>query len=123
MKLFYFGLILFVLRPLVSHLTRTTVHSSNEENPVAVAELDSPKTEQLTNSAQAGDSQALADQLMGLSNENSNSDWISNQGLPPPESPLTVKMEHLSLLANQEPARVAEVIAHWIGDNENEKKQ
>ncbi|WP_076413112.1 flagellar basal-body MS-ring/collar protein FliF [Shewanella sp. UCD-KL12] len=116
-----FGLILFVLRPLVSHLTRTTEYNSNEDNSAAVAELDSPKTEQLANNAQAGDSQALADQLMGLSNETSNSDWISNQGLPAPESPLTVKMEHLSLLANQEPARVAEVIAHWIGDNENEK--
>ncbi|QFU20486.1 flagellar M-ring protein FliF [Shewanella eurypsychrophilus] len=114
-----FGLILFVLRPLVSHLTRTTEHSSNEESPVA--ELDAPMAEQLTNTVQSGNSQALADQLMGLGNETSNSDWLSNQGLPAPESPLTVKMEHLSLLANQEPARVAEVIAHWIGDNENEK--
>lgn len=114
-----FGLILFVLRPLVSHLTRTTEHSSNEVSPVA--ELDTPKAEQLTNTVQSGNSQALADQLMGLGNETSNSDWLSNQGLPAPESPLTVKMEHLSLLANQEPARVAEVIAHWIGDNENEK--
>jgi flagellar M-ring protein FliF len=29
-------------------------------------------------------------------------------------------MEHLALLANKEPARVAEVIAHWIGDKDGE---
>lgn len=116
-----FGLILFVLRPLVSHLTRTAEPKAHLDNATTDAELDSPPQNQITNS-EASDSQALADQLMGLERDTSSNDWISSQGLPPPESPLTVKMEHLSLLANQEPARVAEVIAHWIGDNENEKK-
>ncbi|MPY25286.1 flagellar basal-body MS-ring/collar protein FliF [Shewanella sp. YLB-07] len=116
-----FGLILFVLRPLVSHLTRTAEPKTQQDDATSIPELDSPSHSQLANKEQASDSQALADQLMGLDRDMSNSDWISNQGLPPPESPLTVKMEHLSLLANQEPARVAEVIAHWIGDNENEK--
>ena len=115
------GLILFVLRPLVSHLTRTTEHNANQDTPEAIPELESSNNNQLSNSTQAEGSQALADQLMGLDRQGSNSDWISQQGLPAPESPLTVKMEHLSLLANQEPARVAEVITHWIGDNENEK--
>ncbi|AQS35337.1 flagellar basal-body M-ring protein/flagellar hook-basal body protein FliF [Shewanella psychrophila] len=116
-----FGLILFVLRPLVSHLTRTAEPKTQQDDATSIPELDSPSHSQLANKEQASDSQALADQLMGLDRDMSNSDWISNQGLPPPESPLTVKMEHLSLLANQEPARVAEVIAHWIGDNENDK--
>lgn len=116
-----FGLIIFVLRPLVSHLTRTAETKPHQEDVVAAPELESPAYNQVSSSDHIGDPQALADQLMGLEKETSNSDWISTQGLPAPESPLTVKMEHLSLLANQEPARVAEVIAHWIGDNEEEK--
>ncbi len=114
-----FGLIFFVLRPLVSHLTRTAEHTFKEgpnESPVALE----PPPASMANSAQLGDSQALADQLMGLDQNKMGSDWSGNQSLPAPGSPLTVKMEHLSLLANQEPARVAEVIAHWIGDNDNE---
>jgi len=115
-----FGLIFFVLRPLVSHLTRTAEHSLKEELPQVEPVLEAPRSSSITG-AQSGDSQALADQLMGLEQDKSDTDWIGNQGLPAPGSPLTVKMEHLSLLANQEPARVAEVIAHWIGDNDNEK--
>lgn len=115
-----FGLIFFVLRPLVSHLTRTAEHSLKEELPQVEPALEAPSSSSIIGS-QSGDGQALADQLMGLEQDKSDTDWISNQGLPAPGSPLTVKMEHLSLLANQEPARVAEVIAHWIGDNENEK--
>jgi len=115
-----FGLIFFVLRPLVSHLTRTAEHSLKEELPQVEPALEAPNSSSIMGS-QSGDGQALADQLMGLEQDKSDTDWISNQGLPAPGSPLTVKMEHLSLLANQEPARVAEVIAHWIGDNENDK--
>ncbi|MEC4725911.1 flagellar M-ring protein FliF [Shewanella sp. D64] len=113
------GLIFFVLRPLVSHLTRTAEHTFKENfNETSVA-LE-PPVENMANTAQLGDSQALADQLMGLDQNKMGSDWIGNQNLPAPGSPLTVKMEHLSLLANQEPARVAEVIAHWIGDKNKE---
>ncbi|RTR38288.1 flagellar M-ring protein FliF [Shewanella canadensis] len=115
-----FGLIFFVLRPLVSHLTRTAEHSLKEELPQVEPALEAPSSSSISG-AQSGDGQALADQLMGLEQDKSDTDWLSNQGLPAPGSPLTVKMEHLSLLANQEPARVAEVIAHWIGDNENER--
>ncbi|ABV34690.1 flagellar M-ring protein FliF [Shewanella sediminis HAW-EB3] len=115
-----FGLIFFVLRPLVSHLTRTAEHSLKEELPQVEPALEAPSSSSISG-VQSGDGQALADQLMGLEQDKSDTDWLSNQGLPAPGSPLTVKMEHLSLLANQEPARVAEVIAHWIGDNENER--
>lgn len=115
-----FGLIFFVLRPLVSHLTRTAEHSLKEELPQVEPALEAPSSSSISG-VQSGDGQALADKLMGLEQDKSDTDWLSNQGLPAPGSPLTVKMEHLSLLANQEPARVAEVIAHWIGDNENER--
>ncbi|NRD71714.1 flagellar M-ring protein FliF [Shewanella sp. VB17] len=114
-----FGLIFFVLRPLVSHLTRTAEHSLKEENNEIPVILDPPPAASITSNDQFGDAQALADQLMGLDQNKMSSDWVANQSLPASSSPLTVKMEHLSLLANQEPARVAEVIAHWIGDNDN----
>ncbi|QLE87550.1 flagellar M-ring protein FliF [Shewanella sp. Scap07] len=110
------GLILFVLRPLVSHLTRTVDHHSENENdaqPLAAIEDNQAAALPATD-----DAQALADQLMAGGNDNA-STWMGTQGLPEPSSPLTVKMEHLSLLANQEPARVAEVISHWISDKEN----
>lgn len=110
------GLILFVLRPLVSHLTRTVDHHSENENdaqPLAAIEDNQAAALPTTD-----DAQALADQLMAGGNDNA-STWMGTQGLPEPSSPLTVKMEHLSLLANQEPARVAEVISHWISDKEN----
>ncbi|WP_394202832.1 flagellar basal-body MS-ring/collar protein FliF [Shewanella waksmanii] len=109
------GLIFFVLRPLVSHLTRTVEHHSEADTaaePIAAIEEPQPAL------AASDDPQALADQLMGM-NTGTESAWMANQGLPEPSSPLTVKMEHLSLLANQEPARVAEVISHWISDKEN----
>ncbi|WP_028774274.1 flagellar basal-body MS-ring/collar protein FliF [Shewanella waksmanii] len=110
------GLILFVLRPLVSHLTRTVDHHSENENDAQpLAAIEDNQTAALP---ATDDAQALADQLMAGGNDNA-STWMGTQGLPEPSSPLTVKMEHLSLLANQEPARVAEVISHWISDKEN----
>ena len=114
-----FGLIFFVLRPLVSHLTRTAEHNFKDELNETPIALQPPPAASITSNDKFGDSQALADQLMGLNPNKMSSDLLSNQNLPASGSPLTVQMEHLSLLANQEPARVAEVIAHWISDNDN----
>lgn len=106
------GLIFFVLRPLVKHLTRTSqkkADNTEAENQAALptAAISEPAPAALPPKA-SGDKQ-LAD-----------ADWLGSQGLPEPGSPLTVKMEHLSMLANKEPARVAEVIAHWIGNKDGE---
>ncbi|WP_298774716.1 flagellar basal-body MS-ring/collar protein FliF [uncultured Shewanella sp.] len=114
------GLIFFVLRPLVSHLTRTTDNNPSESPEPLPAPAESPAPAAISANDKQQDSQALADQLMGLSQAAADNDWIAGQGLPEPGSPLTVKMEHLSLLANEEPARVAEVISSWIGERGNE---
>lgn len=105
-----FGLILFVLRPLVKHLTRTAQIPTPAIEPVAAlsaAAVNAPT--------------GLTDEYASKqAHQLPSADWLGSQGLPEPGSPLTVKMEHLALLANKEPARVAEVIAHWIGDKDGE---
>ena len=100
-------LILFVLRPLVQHLTtgsarpkRVSDKSADDSKAISVEaepQLENSAPEQLA--LQAEDSQALP-----------------QSNLPPPGSPLTVKMQHLGMLATEEPARVAEVISHWMKD-------
>ena len=110
-----FGLIIFVLRPLVSHLTRTVEHEFEDNTQSDAKPLLSAEAEQkeavsaLPNAAQAAEQTALSD-----------SEWMSLHGLPEPGSPLTVKLEHLGLLAEKEPSRVAEVISHWIKDKDIE---
>ena len=115
-----FGLIIFVLRPLVSHLTRTVEHefedhSNPDAKPLisASAEAESNETvSALPNAAQTPEQAAVSE-----------AEWMSMHGLPEPGSPLTVKLEHLGLLAEKEPARVAEVISHWIKDTDDSKDQ
>ncbi|ABE56934.1 flagellar M-ring protein FliF [Shewanella denitrificans OS217] len=108
------GLILFVLRPLVSHLTFTAKHVDNETRE--------PETINLAKSAESTTAESntttRAAISQGHSAEKSTAEWLGGLNLPEPGSPLTVQMEHLGMLANQEPARVAEVLAHWIGDKD-----
>ncbi|MCC4833437.1 flagellar M-ring protein FliF [Shewanella sp. 10N.7] len=111
------GLIFFVLRPLVRHLTKTVDLTAlkdieEEKDSLQYQEASSAK---LANSSD--DAQSLADELMGLGQPQADDDLMSI-GLPETSSPLKVKMEHLSVLAEKEPARVAEVIAHWISDKD-----
>ncbi|USD36271.1 MULTISPECIES: flagellar basal-body MS-ring/collar protein FliF [Ferrimonas] len=90
-------LIFFVLRPLVGHLIKV------EKLPAYVPPVaDEPLPELEPPVEQKEDSKGLASAIVAL-------------GLPEPGSPLTVQLEHLGLLANEEPARVAEVIGKWIG--------
>ena len=118
------GMIIFVLRPLVSHLTRTVEYNLKEEEgviePKRIPPVEATNTQLDRSAVNQDDPQALADKLMGLGKDPSHGDWNSDIGLPEAGSPLAVKMEHLSLLANQEPARVAEVIGHWISDKDEQ---
>jgi flagellar M-ring protein FliF len=108
------GLILFVLRPLVSHLTHTARKVENESRELETIAL-------AKNAEIDATSEGIASTRTALSQDKVNKDsaeWLGGMNLPEPGSPLTVKMEHLGMLANQEPARVAEVLAHWIGDKD-----
>ncbi|WP_417347628.1 flagellar basal-body MS-ring/collar protein FliF [Ferrimonas sp.] len=91
-------LIFFVLRPMVSHLIKVE-RMPKEAPPLPVA--DNPP--ELAPPPEAEPEQK------GLSSA------IVALGLPEPGSPLTVQLEHLGMLAKEEPARVAEVISQWIG--------
>jgi flagellar M-ring protein FliF len=112
------GLILFVLRPLVSHLTFTAKHVDNETRE--------PETINLAKSTESSIAESNTTTRTAISQghsevnreEKSTAEWLGGLNLPEPGSPLTVQMEHLGMLANQEPARVAEVLAHWIGDKD-----
>ncbi|WP_108945103.1 flagellar basal-body MS-ring/collar protein FliF [Shewanella halifaxensis] len=113
------AMIFFVLRPLVKHLTTTVEHNLKNNNETA---LPAPTPDAAAMQLEANNNaQVTADQLIGLNQNKNEIDWSGDSNLPEASSPLAVKMEHLSLLANQEPARVAEVIAHWIGDTNNEQ--
>lgn len=113
------GMIFFVLRPLVQHLTRTVEYGAKESASATPTPL-MPPPEAATASVSESP-QDFADNLLAVENSSTANSWSSNLNLPEPGSPLTVQMEHLSLLANQEPARVAEVISHWISDRESEQ--
>ncbi|GIU22902.1 flagellar basal-body MS-ring/collar protein FliF [Shewanella sp. MBTL60-007] len=111
------GMIFFVLRPLVQHLTRTVEYNIKDSDSTNTTPLmPPPEAAALTDSAQQ-----QVDNILAVENATTDTSWSSNLSLPAPGSPLTVQMEHLSLLANQEPARVAEVISHWISDRDNEQ--
>ncbi|GIU37742.1 flagellar M-ring protein FliF [Shewanella schlegeliana] len=112
------GMIFFVLRPLVQHLTRTVEYNIKDSDSTNNTPLMPPPEA----AAALNDSaQQQVDNILAVENATTDNSWSSNLSLPAPGSPLTVQMEHLSLLANQEPARVAEVISHWISDRESEQ--
>ncbi|MCK8046325.1 flagellar M-ring protein FliF [Shewanella sp. 1CM18E] len=111
------GMIFFVLRPLVQHLTRTVEYGSKDAQQDSAIPLMSPAAE----ANEALTNQQQNDSLVPLDNIKAKNSWTSSLSLPAPGSPLTVQMDHLSLLATQEPARVAEVISHWISDRDNEQ--
>ncbi len=100
-------LIVLVLRPLVQYLTK-----SDEVNDGALLEHESAKLE-------------LAEQLEGLEAANDMDD-VSPLGLdaagikalddelPPSDSPLEVQIQHLKMIAEKDPQRVAEILRTWI---------
>ncbi|MBM7071623.1 flagellar M-ring protein FliF [Shewanella sp. 202IG2-18] len=113
-----FGLIIFVLRPLVKHLTRTVENEFEDNTNHDAKPLLSPEEQQAESLGALPKSAQTPEQA-----ELSEAEWMHLHGLPEPGSPLTVKLEHLGLLAEKEPARVAEVISHWIKDKEVEENK
>lgn len=117
-KLGVFGLIsllllLMVVRPAVRNLTSPARPVETQALPEgdALATLASECSERLL--AQVGEERPGINILGELSP-------LSEIRLPAPDSGLEMQIEHLQMLAKNDPERVSEVIKQWIGRNERD---
>ena len=117
-KLGVFGLIsllllLMVVRPAVRNLTSPARPEEPQALPEgdALAALASERSERLL--AQVGEESPGINILGELSP-------LSEIRLPAPDSGLEMQIEHLQMLAKNDPERVSEVIKQWIGRNERD---
>ena len=108
-------LLLIVVRPAVRNLTQR-----NEPDQADGLALDA---------AAAGPARIEAEARAALAAPRASSDGIHIFGelnplseirLPAPGSGLEMQIEHLQMLAKNDPERVSEVIKHWIGRNERD---
>lgn len=104
-------LILFVLRPALKSLLQkplmSDISSEPNANPLAFT-TDAPS---LTNPINLQESHSHG-HLLGELNP------LAEIKLPAPGSGLELQIEHLKMLATNDPERVSEVIKQWIGRNE-----
>lgn len=112
-------LLLIVVRPAVRSLTQRNTPAEPE-----TAELDLTLA-----AAAAGPTPIEAEMRAALVSPRTSGDGIQIFGelnplseirLPAPGSGLELQIEHLQMLAKNDPERVSEVIKHWIGRNERE---
>lgn len=98
-------LLLLVVRPAMRMVSRTS-------DPAAAGELPAPsaaETERLiTHQTQEQPALNILSELSPL----------AEIRLPAPDSGLELQVEHLQMLARNDPERVSEVIKHWIGRSE-----
>lgn len=110
-------LLLIVVRPAVRNLTqRSSVPEAlGVEGPLAAAPGASAIEAEMR-AALASPRAASADgaHIFGELNP------LSEIRLPAPGSGLELQIEHLQMLAKNDPERVSEVIKHWIGRNERD---
>ncbi|WP_271411262.1 flagellar basal-body MS-ring/collar protein FliF [Pseudomonas sp. Q1-7] len=106
-------LLLLVVRPAVRHLTRAPEPAPSHdllEDPEALAALPRHEAERLL--ARSSGGEPGGGSVFGELNP------LSEIRLPAPGSGLELQIEHLQMLAQNDPERVSEVIKHWIGRNE-----
>jgi len=111
-------LLLIVVRPAVRSLTQRAAPAESE-----AAALDGTLT------AMPGAAAIETEPRAALASPRSSGDGVHVFGelnplseirLPAPGSGLELQIEHLQMLAKNDPERVSEVIKHWIGRNERE---
>ncbi|XOC01836.1 flagellar M-ring protein FliF C-terminal domain-containing protein [Pseudomonadota bacterium DY0742] len=110
-------LLLLVVRPAIRSLTRR--EGEPAPNAAAEATLAAPTAMP----ALAGDARpALAGPRLegGTATIFGELNPLSEIRLPAPGSGLEMQIEHLQMLAKNDPERVSEVIKHWIGRNERD---
>ncbi|MBC9249828.1 flagellar M-ring protein FliF [Pseudomonas alcaligenes] len=104
-------LVLLVVRPALRNLTqRSTVTAL----PAGEQEYALPK--------EAERRLQFANEELGGVNILGELNPLSEIRLPAPGSGLELQVEHLQMLAKNDPERVSEVIKHWIGRNERDLK-
>lgn len=110
-------LLLIVVRPAVRNLTQRDVQAlpqmdgleGNLVEPGAPASLEGDTRPALASPREPG-----GPNIFGELNP------LSEIRLPAPGSGLELQIEHLQMLAKNDPERVSEVIKHWIGRNERD---
>lgn len=110
-------LLLIVVRPAVRNLTQRDVQALPQAEglegslvePGAPASLEADVRPALASPREAG-----GPHIFGELNP------LSEIRLPAPGSGLELQIEHLQMLAKNDPERVSEVIKHWIGRNERD---
>lgn len=116
-KLGLFGLIsllllLMVVRPAVRNLSKASVPSLAAAEADAALALPGERAERLLGRASAEEFSGI--NVLGELNP------LSEIRLPAPGSGLELQIEHLQMLAKNDPERVSEVIKQWIGRNERD---
>lgn len=109
-------LLLIVVRPAVRSLTqRNAPEPSEAQVPEAAMATGAARLEAQARAALASPSGGNDGvQVFGELNP------LSEIRLPAPGSGLELQIEHLQMLAKNDPERVSEVIKHWIGRNERD---
>ncbi|UIP29214.1 MULTISPECIES: flagellar basal-body MS-ring/collar protein FliF [Photobacterium] len=111
------AMIFFVLRPLIRHLTG--VDKARQEMDIASLP-DNILSKELDEQAQENElNRRLSDR--GLSHTTNGLDADAEMMLPPSGSPLHIQLKHLTLIASEEPQRVAEVLKQWVNGNEHNR--
>ncbi|MGC9421868.1 flagellar basal-body MS-ring/collar protein FliF [Vibrio sp.] len=110
------AMILFVLRPLIMHLTGADQRKQELElsEPQEEVTYDNVQTRE-EREHEATLNRRLAEKGIAVS---SGLD-VNSDMLPPSGSPLEIQLKHLQLIANEEPERVAEVLKQWVNVNEH----
>lgn len=109
------AMIFFVLRPLIMHLTGV----DRRKQELEFAEPQEEVYENLQTREEREREEAINRRLSEKGIALSSGLDVGNEMLPPPGSPLEIQLKHLQLIANEEPARVAEILKQWVNVNEN----
>jgi flagellar M-ring protein FliF len=110
------AMIMFVLRPLIMHLTGADKRSSELE---FAPPQDEPSYDNLQTREEYEYEDVLNRRLSEKGIALSSGLDVNSDMLPPPGSPLEIQLKHLQLIANEEPERVAEILKQWVNINEH----
>ncbi|AUI88562.1 flagellar M-ring protein FliF [Vibrio azureus] len=115
------AMILFVLRPLIKHLTGSTdkQDQSTELEFAQLQQTPEPEMNDLQTRKELEYEEDLNRRLSEKGISSSTGLDIKSDMLPPSDSPLEIQLKHLQLIANEEPERVAEILKQWVNINEH----